>query len=281
MATPTLLHRGALIVTDYRCDAGPHTRPFAERHGGHSFSYVRRGSFGYRCRGAEHELVAGSFLLGRAGDEFVCTHEHHPCGDECLSFHLAPNLFDALACADGLWQSRGLPPLAELAVFAELAQACIDGFGDQALDEIGLIVASRLVDLLRGQGRRQAAASPRDRRRAVEVALWIDANAHAPIDLDAAARKAELSAFHFLRVFTQALGVTPHQYLVRARLRRAARLLGDADHAVTDIAFECGFADLSNFVRTFRRAAGVSPRAFRQLRRGDRKILQERFLSSP
>ena len=55
------------------------------------------------------------------------------------------------------------------------------------------------------------------------------------------------------------LGVTPHQYLVRSRLRHAARLLADDDSAVTDIAYDVGFGDLSNFVRTFHRAAGVSP----------------------
>jgi AraC-like DNA-binding protein len=42
---------------------------------------------------------------------------------------------------------------------------------------------------------------------------------------------------------------------------------------------DVGFADLSNFVRTFHRAAGVSPRAFRRAARGERKILQERLAS--
>ena len=73
------------------------------------------------------------------------------------------------------------------------------------------------------------------------------------------------------------LGVTPHQYLVRSRLRHAARLLTDDARSVTDVAYDVGFADLSNFVRTFHRAAGVSPRKFRQASRGHRKILQERL----
>ena len=73
------------------------------------------------------------------------------------------------------------------------------------------------------------------------------------------------------------LGVTPHQYLVRSRLRHAARLLVDDEISVTNVAYDVGFADLSNFVRTFHRAAGVSPRRFREASRGDRKILQERL----
>ena len=111
----------------------------------------------------------------------------------------------------------------------------------------------------------------------METALWIDANSHRQIDLDDAAAQAELSPFHFLRLFSGVLGVTPHQYLVRSRLRHAARLLADDEKPVTDVAYDVGFGDLSNFVRTFHRAAGVSPRKFREASRGMRKIFQERF----
>ena len=122
--------------------------------------------------------------------------------------------------------------------------------------------------------RRPVEVKTRDRRRAVETATWIEANSHRPIDLDAAARQAGLSPFHFLRLFSRVLGVTPHQYLVRSRLRHAASLLTGEDITVTDIAYDVGFGDLSNFVRTFHRAAGVSPGVFREAARGKRKILQ-------
>jgi AraC-like DNA-binding protein len=121
-----------------------------------------------------------------------------------------------------------------------------------------------------------ARLTARDRRRAVETALWIDANSHREIELEDAAREAGVSPFHFLRMFSATLGVTPHQYLLRSRLRHAARRLVDDDAAVTDIAYDVGFADLSNFTRTFHRAAGVSPLKFRQAARGERKIFQER-----
>ena len=98
-----------------------------------------------------------------------------------------------------------------------------------------------------------------------------------PLDLESAAGAVELSPFHFLRIFSRALGVTPHQFLVRARLRRAARLLSDRERRITDVALDVGFADLSNFVRTFHRAAGVSPRRFRRAAQGERKILQDRL----
>ena len=111
----------------------------------------------------------------------------------------------------------------------------------------------------------------------MEAALWIDEHSASQIDLEGAAGQAGLSAFHFLRLFANVVGATPHQYLVGSRLRRAARLLADEERSITDIAYEVGFGDLSNFVRTFHRAAGVSPRGFRRAAKGDRKILQERL----
>ena len=120
-------------------------------------------------------------------------------------------------------------------------------------------------------------ANLRDRRRAVESALWIDANSHRAIALDDAAGQAGISPFHYLRLFSAVLGVTPHQYLVRSRLRHAARRLADDDSPITDIAYDVGFGDLSNFVRTFHRAAGTSPMRFRQASKGDRKFFQDRL----
>ncbi len=275
MPATTILETASLAVVDYRCTVAPTDLPFVETHAGFSVSYVRKGSFGYRSRGRIFELVTGSLLVGYPGDEFVCSHDH-VCGDECLSFHLSASLVDAIG-GRAVWRSGGVPPLAELMVLGELAQAAAEGRSDLALDEVGALLAARFVGLVSGQGHRAPGAAPRDRRRAVEVALWLDQNSREPIDLEAAAREAGLSSFHFLRLFARVLGVTPHQYLVRSRLRRAARLLADDTRPITDVAFEAGFGDLSNFVRSFRRAAGVSPRAFRKAAKGERRLLQDRL----
>ena len=277
MAAQAVLQREALSVFDYRCTAGPDDRPFVELHDCFSVAYVRKGSFGYRVRGHTFELVAGSILVGRPGDEYVCTHDHHVCGDECLSFQLAPGLAEVLGNAPQIWRSGGLPPLPELIVLGELAQAAAEGSSDVGLDEVGLLLAARFIEVASGQRRKPTQTTARDRRRAVQAALWMDANAHEPVDLEGAAREVGLSPFHFLRLFANVLGVTPHQYLVRSRLRHAARLLADDNSSITGIALDVGFADLSNFVRTFRRAAGVSPRSFRRAAKGDRKILQDRL----
>src|ERR1700681_3274959 len=276
MTRTTLLQRGSISVSDFRCSAGPDDTPFAEQFGSHSISYVRKGSFGCHSRGRFFELVAGSILVGHPGDEFICTHDH-VCGDECLSFFLTPELVQAIGDRAEVWRVGAAPPLPELMVLGELAQASAEGRSDIGLDEIGQMFASRFVEVVSGRPREPAVTKARDRRRAVETALWIDAHSHQEIDLEGAAGEAGISPFHFLRLFSSVLGVTPHQYLVRSRLRHAARLLADDDISITDVAYDVGFGDLSNFVRTFHRAAGVSPRRFREASRGMRKIFQDRL----
>ena len=269
-----------ISFVDYRCRATLGEKPFVERHQSHTVAYVKKGSFGYRARGRSYELVPGSILVGNPGDEYVCTHDH-AAGDECLSIIIPADVAEEIAEGRDVWRVGALPPLAELLVLGELAQASVDGKSDVAVPEAGMALAARFVAVVSG---RRPPASPapsaRDRRRAVEAAGWIEAHAHEAVDLEGAAGQVGLTAFHFLRLFSRVLGVTPHQYLVRARLRRAARLLADDARSITDIAFEVGFGDLSNFVRTFHRAAGASPRGFRRAARGDRKILQDRIAAA-
>ncbi len=272
----TILRLGSISVMDYKCAVQPSDEPFVELHTGFSVSYVRKGSFGYRVRGESFELVAGSILVGHPGDEYLCTHDH-VYGDECLSFQLAPELVETIGDHSDIWRIGCVSPLPELMVLGELAQAAAKGTSDVDLGEIGILLASRFVEVVSGRKRRPLETPARDRRRAVEAALWIDAHSGEPIDLESAAAEVGLSAFHFLRLFGKVLGVTPHQYLVRSRLRHAARLLADGAESITDVAFDVGFGDLSNFVRTFHRATGVSPRRFRQAAKGDRKIFQDRL----
>lgn len=275
MAAVTQLHHGPLAVYDYRCTAGPADAPFVETHESYCLSYVRKGSFGCKTRGESFELVTGSILVGHPGDEYMCTHDHVH-GDECLSFHLAPELAETIGDERDLWRAGSVPPLPELMVLGELAMAAAGGRHDIGLDEAGLAFAHCFAELVGGRKQKPVKASPLDRRRAVEAALWLESQSDQCVDLEMTANEVGLSPFHFLRVFSQVLGVTPHQYLVRSRLRRAARLLLEDTQPITEIAYQVGFADLSNFVRTFHRAAGMAPRDFRQVARGERKKLQAR-----
>lgn len=275
MATRLIAEYASLSAVDFRCEHQRHERPFTEVHTGYSLSYVRKGSFGYSSRGRSHQLVPGSVLVGFPGDEFVCSHEH-AVGDECLWFRLQPWLVESLGGDAAAWRVGVVPPLAELVVLGELAQSIAERRSDVGLDEAATLLTHRLIELV-GSEPRPLKCSPMDRRRAVEAALFIDENCSQGLALEDSARSVGLSSFHFLRIFRRVFGVTPHQCLVRSRLRRAARLLPDESRSIGSIAVEVGFNDISNFVRTFHRAAGLSPSAFRRLARRDRQEVASRL----
>ncbi|HZF08196.1 MAG TPA: AraC family transcriptional regulator [Thermoanaerobaculia bacterium] len=85
-----------------------------------------------------------------------------------------------------------------------------------------------------------------------------------PIDLEAMARAAYFSKFHFLRLFRQAYGETPARCLARLRLERARRLLETTDRSVTDICFAVGYESLASFSHSFRQYAGTPPQRYRR-----------------
>ena len=72
------------------------------------------------------------------------------------------------------------------------------------------------------------------------------------------AAAAGLSPYYFIRVFRQAVGLTPHAYLVQLRVETAKRLL-DRGQPVVEAALAAGFADQSHLTRHFKRIVGVTP----------------------
>jgi AraC-like DNA-binding protein len=106
----------------------------------------------------------------------------------------------------------------------------------------------------------------------------IEEDAAIGVSLRDLARVAGTTPFQFLRLFKRETGVTPHRLLLRARLRRAVELLRATRAPVTEIALEVGFADLSNFINSFRRQVGCSPLRFRKQSAAD---LASRVLAAP
>jgi AraC-like DNA-binding protein len=85
-----------------------------------------------------------------------------------------------------------------------------------------------------------------------------------PLDIASLARVAHVSEAHFIRVFRATFGETPHRYLQRRRVERAAFLLRESPLSVTAICFEVGFNSLGTFSRTFRAVLGSSPSDYRR-----------------
>lgn len=108
---------------------------------------------------------------------------------------------------------------------------------------------------------------PEKNRKLKTVLKFIRDNYAEEITLDDMAAQTEFSTQYFCSFFKKETNVTPVEYLVSYRIERAARKLLSTDFPVTQIAFDCGFNDLSYFIKTFRRLKGTSPKAYRQTER--------------
>ncbi|MBC7925989.1 MAG: helix-turn-helix transcriptional regulator, partial [Bryobacteraceae bacterium] len=75
------------------------------------------------------------------------------------------------------------------------------------------------------------------------------------------------SRAHFLRLFSATTGLTPHQYVLRARLNRAKQMITNSDAEIIDIALECGFSSQSHMTTLFRQKLGFTPAELRRERR--------------
>lgn len=94
--------------------------------------------------------------------------------------------------------------------------------------------------------------------RAVRAKLFIDANFASAIDLNKIADEACFSKFHFVRLFKEIYGRTPHQYLTHVRIDRAKDYLADGQ-TVAYTCFKVGFDSISSFTGLFKRRTGQTP----------------------
>src|SRR5213083_3285018 len=104
----------------------------------------------------------------------------------------------------------------------------------------------------------------RDLARLRRVRDRIDREYAQPLDVEALARSAHMSAGHLSREFRAAFGESPYSYLMTRRVERAMALLRRGDLSVTEVCFAVGCASLGTFSSRFSELVGISPSAYRK-----------------
>jgi AraC-like DNA-binding protein len=124
------------------------------------------------------------------------------------------------------------------------------------------IAGSQLIVRERAQ-RRQVAVLPN--WRLARVIQFVGAHMEEPIRLADLARAAGITRMHFAAQFRATVGMSPHEYLLKRRIRRAQTLLVDPKQRLVDVALSVGFQAQPHFTTVFRRYVGESPHRWRQL----------------
>jgi AraC-like DNA-binding protein len=122
----------------------------------------------------------------------------------------------------------------------------------------------------KGGDTRSAALPLHALRRAIQ---YINDNLDSRLSWGAIGAAIGLNSFRFGRDFKRATGVTPHQYVLRCRVKRAMKLLSDSDLSIADIALEIGCSCQSHFTTLFRKHTGMTPGAFRTAAEASRRRL--------
>jgi AraC-like DNA-binding protein len=268
--TPRVIAEGeGWTVADVMCTCGPRDHPYEEQHTRDAIALVAAGSFEYRAPTGRALMTAGSLMLGQHGHHFECAHRHGE-GDRCVSVWYDPDYFERLAAdagargSDRRFRVPSLPPVRQLSSLVMRVGLGVRHPVPMPWEELVVTLAVRTVRAATGVSAASGGLPLNAEARIARTVRMIDVHANVGLTLPRLAREAGLSPYHFLRTFKYLVGITPHQYVLRARLRDAARRLATDGARVIDVALDSGFGDVSNFNRMFRAEFGESPLAFRR-----------------
>ncbi|MCD7930725.1 MAG: AraC family transcriptional regulator [Tannerellaceae bacterium] len=128
----------------------------------------------------------------------------------------------------------------------------------------GLSVADRRL-LISNQYDSQAVVRTSKSRRIAKVCKYIEAKYEEPIKLGEVAALVNMSESAFSHFFKKKTNTSFIDYLTNLRIARACQMLTETTHSIAEICYACGFNNLSNFIRTFKKKKGSTPSEYRTL----------------
>ena len=264
-----VLHESALVglVRYDHPEDRPNLDPDEEVSSHHCISFIERGEFDLHRGGRRFRFGPAALFLTYPGFAYRCRHAGPKPDDVSLSVQYAPALVEDVERGAGLrwpgtaFSARATNRIAYLrhrilqAVSSGEAAMEAPALAGELLAEVAAVSAATSAEPRRlfESGQLAWYARSIDRAR-----LLLSERSAEPLTLETVAREAGMSPFHFSRVFRELVGAPPHRFLLRVRLARAAGRLREGE-GVTDTCNATGFRNQSHFIRSFRRAYGVSP----------------------
>lgn len=224
---------------------------------------VVSGVLDYKAQSGAATVVPGTALFGNVGEFFNVDHlDANELEKLCAWYDGAflEEIADAYDVAVPRFQVVALPPGKIAANIYTRLQAAARGWADP-LEVAGALAVTGLA--IKDDKRRRPQVSGRDRQRILSVVSHIERSFSESCSVDELAAIAGSSRFHFMRKFKAVTGLSPNQYVIATRLRAAATRIAESGAQISQIAFDCGFNDISHFTNSFRAMFGCSPRRMR------------------
>ena len=223
-----------------------------------SIGFVVSGWFEYASQDESRLAGPGSLILGNAGDPFSVRHTDAN-GNRRLVATLSEEVIEEAANHAGVaprFNSSVIPPGASSTYASGLIRAASRGD-----DQAQYLLADALLSA--SQPPSPARITAADRTRVQNVVRHVEAHFDHPCSLALLADIAGVSRYHFVRIFSHVVGVTPNQYLIQVRMRAAADLLLTSKAPIAQVIFDVGFNDISYFYACFRETFRCTPRQWR------------------
>jgi AraC-like DNA-binding protein len=234
-------------------------------HEGYTIGLIRRGAQRFWRSGARHTAPSNSVILVNADQ----VHDGHSATDTGWSYEAIYPTPEQLASISQELGNNALPhfPMA-VSHDARLARLLSHLFHalkspEPLLQETVLHATLLTLSSQFSQQRRQPRQVKTHQSGILRAKTLLDDTPEAQVSLDMLATIAGLSRYHFSRQFKQLTGLPAHAYQVQRRLQLAKTLLAQG-HSIVDVATASGFHDQSHLHRHFRRALGITPRAYQK-----------------
>lgn len=269
-----MLHATEDVSVD-RFDHPPHELhedPDREVAGRWSIAFVVSGGFDVLLDDRRHRLSAGSLFISRPGLTFACAHHEDCPSDVCIAVGYSDAAVDGLedAWTRAGWSARSVAT-PRLAYVQRRLQEATGPADTLAVERWALSAVDALAaDSAGARPRGRYAARVADLDAVQHVCRLIEQDPTARRSVASRARDVGLTGTRLSHAFRRYVGVSPHRYIIRQRIRLAATLL-DEGNSVSETCLDAGFENLSHFSRTFQRALGVRASVWRSLSSGERR----------
>lgn len=263
-------------VHNFLCRCQSCARSKREQSANFSIAFIRKGTFQFNVFRAGLDAYHGLFLINKPGYDYTVTHIHN-MPDQCTVFSISDSSLDALRRQTNQFSwflddpdAQSLlvraTPATEFLHYQifELLQS--DNFQTLWVETLitELLIQVLSLDKDATLVREFSEKQKKHYLPLVEkVKAFMNQNLMEDLSLTTLADQANLSVFHFNRLFKKISGITPYRYLLELRLKQAQLSVRNTPEPIAEIAFACGFTSPEHFSTTYRKYFGKAPYADR------------------